>query len=680
MKITHSIDQENFVSKECADKNLSIFMLSKLGNYFSIPANPKNNISNYSGYVLSEKNRMFKTIENIHLRPNNAYSDSSSGNDCFIPEEIFNNFTSIERRYKMHLEKFVLLRNGLMYCAETDSENGVKINISLDFRDVNDYGESGRIYKIHKSDNSLIVEYTKYADDSLRETIFKKVLIIHGVNDSYELPDTWLKRNYSYDESRNSKSEFYVYDALSIVCKHKCELIIACGDNYSDAMEKITDIMHNHKMIEKIHNNYLENELMLKHNISEVTGEDIAFGYVNSVHALDGLMVSSKNIKGIWAGLPWFFQYWSRDELISLKALILMDKREFSKNILLRHLNAIQKNGRIPNIYTSEGYSGLGSADSIGWLFKRIKDIILLIEKDEFKNYFNLYEINYIREKLAYSINQIMNEHYHEGFIENGPLETWMDTNFGNDTREGARIEIQCAFLCMLNLMNTLNQLLANKFVKKDKKLVSVTFQEKDNSIDNDIDNRIDNHIDYHKMEREFSMRVRERFFINGYLNDGWKCSNAEISRPNIFLAYYLYPELLSCDDWEKAFDNSIKRLWVSWDVGKKDGGGFSTIDLENPLYTPKYTGQNNKSYHRGDSWFFLNNIAAICLYNLNKEKYFSYVKKILNASTEDMLYKGFIGYSSEVTSSSIFEPGGCFCQAWSIATYIELINEMFII
>lgn len=654
MKIIHKLDKE--VSKDCSDRNLSIFMLSKLGNYFSIPANPSIDVSNYSGYILrdsyakDDSETMFKTIDNIYL-------ESDSGK--LLPHSVINGFTYFERLYDGFCEKFTLVRNGLIYDVESD--DNVYINIDLDFRKIHDYDDKGRIYKIHKIDDSLVIEYSKYKDDSLNDKSYSRYMIINGIH-IYDAPMTWIKKDYEYDRSRGLRSELYINHALRILSKGKTRLVFSFSDHKSDAISKIHDIRKNYDLISKIHYDYKNNHLELKHNMSQVSGNEIASGYVNAVHAIDGLMIQSNDCIGLWAGLPWFFQYWSRDELVSLKALMLENKKEFSKQVLIRHINSIQPNGRLPNIYTSKGPSGLGSADSIGWLFKRIKDVFSLAEKGESQSYFNLYEIKYIRERLQYSIKQLLNNHYKNGLISNEALETWMDTSNGNDLREGYRIEIQCAFLCMLNLMNMLNHLLANKFVKRDSKLISITSSE----------------FDYKKLERDISRIVRERFFVNGFLNDGWNCSNSFVSRPNVFLAYYFYPELLHNEEWELVFDNAISRLWLEWDIDKKTGGGFSTIDKENPLYQPQYSGQNNLSYHRGDSWFYINNIAAICLYALDKEKYFSYVKKILNASTEDILYRGFIGYASELTSASKFEPGGCFCQTWSIATYIELIHEMF--
>ncbi len=653
MKVTHKLS-ETF-SKECDDSNLSIFMLSKLGNYFSLPANPSRSISNYSGYFFSIDDTMFKTLENISLL-------SRDNLQMKIPYEIVNGFNYIERLYDGYYEKFTLVKNGLIY--EFESEDEIYVDIEMDFRWVHDYDDRGREYRIHKIDESLVIEYNKYVDDSLKNKSYTKYMLINGIHDSYDIPAKWIKRNYSYDASRNSRSEFYVYHALRLSCKGKNRFIFTFADKKIDAFDKLMDIKKNTSLINEIHQSYADMHLGNKYALSQIAGKESAFGYINAIHAIDGLMIKNKDIDGLWAGLPWFFQYWSRDELISIKALILEGKKEFVKGVLNRHINAIQPNGRLPNIYTSNGPSGLGSADSIGWLFKRIKDIVALLENsDADSNYFSLYELKYIRERLQFSIKQLMGNHYRDGLIHNDPLETWMDTDSGFDSREGYRIEIQCAFLCMLNLMNMLNHLLANKFVKKHEKLINVTTSE----------------MDYRKLERDTAQLVRERFFINNYLNDGWNCSNADISRPNMFLAYYLYPDLLHHDDWEAAFDNAISRLWNEWRINGKEAGGFSTIDKDNNLYQPNYTGQDNRSYHRGDSWFYLNNIAAICMYRLNKEKYFSYVKKALNASTEDMLFKGFIGYSSELSSISRLEPGGCLCQAWSIATYIELIHEMFI-
>ena len=672
MIITHNVKEK--ISKDVNKDNISLFLMSKRGNYFSLSADPSKNISNFNGwfnFLGNEKYSLYKSIENI-------YHDD--GKNMLIPREISNDFIYFDRIYENFVERFTLVKNGLIYDI-LKKKDLTHINIDLDLRDIFDFNDQGRIYNIYKEkiilkgkrsqEDILIIEYTKYSDNALNNVQGKHFMIIYGLEDFYEIVNKWQKKDYDYDRSRGSRSGFYVYNALKIASKNESRIIFTFSDNKESAKEKLIDIVHNMKLIQEVHANYIDNTLSQKLELQEITGKDSAMAYVNSIHALDGINVSinvdHKKLAGLWAGLPWFFQFWARDELISLKALMLEKKFEIAKLILFRHINELMPDGRISNLYPS---TQLGSADAIGWLYRRVYDIIILLEEySDLSKHINLHELKYLRERLQFSIKQMMNNYYTNELIINKPLETWMDTFSDNDYREGFRIEIQALFLGMLRLMNMLNNMLANKFVKKDNKLVSITKSE----------------FDYRKLEREFARVVRERFvvkIINGkesvIMNDGFNSSNADVCRPNLFLAHYIYPDLLHNEEWEKVFDYALEKLWCEWDTGK-NSGGLSTIDKSNRLFCGKYTGQNNSSYHRGDSWFFINNLAAVAMHHLNKEKYYSYIVKILNASTEDILYDGFIGYASELSSALEFSPGGCFCQTWSIATYIELIHEMFL-
>jgi glycogen debranching enzyme len=210
-----------------------------------------------------------------------------------------------------------------------------------------------------------------------------------------------------------------------------------------------------------------------------------------------------------------------------------------------------------------------------------------------------------------------------------------MDTSFNGDTRAGFRIEIQALFLSALSFKSFLDTMNGEK-------------------------------PSYAELEEKTKTSVKEAFFYNGMLKDGKDDSTV---RPNIFLAYYLYPQLLNEEEWSQAFDYSLARLYLPW-------GGLATIDKSSQLFCPSYTGEDNRSYHRGDSWFFINNIAAICLMRLNKIRYKSYIEKIIFASANDTLYKGIIGRPSELSSALIQSAEGSLFQLWSAATFIELLRE----
>jgi len=665
MLITHRIKKTKISRniQNTLERNNSLFLLDRRGHYLALAANSQEQISNYYGWahVISKGNEysMYKVIDNISI-------DASPKDG--LPKELVNNFTSVERKYSVSTERFSLVRDGLIYSAS--SYNG-QIIIDLDFREINDYDDTGRIYRISnvESSDTIVVEYAKYTDNTLSVVEKKYYLAIKGAK-NYSSPDAWIKRYYNYDASRGSRSEFYVYRALKIECRKNISLMFAFSEDRDEAIKKVGDI--DEEQSDKLSTRYIDNVLTLKNNIGKEIGNERAFAYVSCIHAIEGLSTSLSfegvHHRGLWAGLPWFYQYWARDELISSHSLLLEHRYNYTKDQLLKYLDKIMPDGRLPNRYPE---STLGNADGIGWLFKRLSDFLDLCEKrDNFDMYFTLYDIQKIREKLESSIKLILQNHSKDGLITNANLETWMDTHFSGDAydrdfRSGARIEIQSLFLSMLRFMNRLDNYLSNKFVKKDNQLIKLGSEK------------------YSKMEHDFRKLVKERFFVESsgkkVLNDGYDCEMHDVARPNIFLAYYIYPELLEPVEWESAFDHVLPKLWCDWELGSIAGGGLSTIDKNNTLYQEHYTGINNRSYHRGDSWFFVNNIAAISMYRLNKEKYSSHITKILNSSSEDILFNGFSGYASELSSSGHFRSGGCFCQTWSIATFIEMMHEFYI-
>ena len=235
-----------------------------------------------------------------------------------------------------------------------------------------------------------------------------------------------------------------------------------------------------------------------------------------------------------------------------------------------------------------------------------------------------------VEDKLDTALNGLYKDRVKDGLVHCNPDETWMDTWFKEDVRSGARIEIQALTLAMLKLHGTL----LRKPDEREDKLKSL---------------------------------VRKNFWNGKILKDGLGDATA---RPNIFLAAYVYPELLTKKEWETCFDNTLPKLWLEW-------GGLSTISKDHPLFTPEDTGENVTSYHRGDSWFWVNNIAALVLHKTNSKKYSKYVKAILAASEKEQLELGVGGASAELSSAKELRSEGCWIQAWSVATLIELLHTL---
>ena len=608
LHIIHSINKKSadeFTKREHA----GFLMSNKRGNFLSLG---DKNITQAQGlFFFDNKNcELYKTIESLDI------GKPVSG--------IKNNFFNIKRSYDGKTEEtFNLFNNSLLYQVNNYEGN---IVLNLDFREMFDFDDRGRIYSVEEEDGLIIIKYEKFTDDSLSELKTTKYLVINGANDFQKIGQ-WEKRIYPYDGARGSRSEFYVYKALSIKVNQNIVLTMSFSENKEEAM------MHSKKIM--LNKDYFVNSL--KNYVSHTyTSDHVALNA--AMKALDDLLVSvdrEERSVGIFAGFPWFYQFWSRDELISLKALMIQEKYYLAKSIMFKYLDLIADDGLIPNRIP---YSSINSSGSIEWLFLRLKEYLdILSSKKLLNDYLSVSDLIKIKTKLEQTIQATLHYRLREGLVYSKIQETWMDTVKAN--RSGACIETQALFLSIIKLHNQIAKITKTKQIFKS-------------------------------FEKELKEIVRKNFFNpkEGTLLDTFGGENHV--RPNIFLACYVYPDLLSKNEWKLVFDNSLKELWLGW-------GGLSSIGHKDHLFRSEYTGENNDSYHNGDSWFFVNNLAAITMGRIDPKYYADKIDKILKASTEDLLFNGFVGCCSELSSAKNLKSEGCLSQAWSAATFIELYHEL---
>jgi len=129
--------------------------------------------------------------------------------------------------------------------------------------------------------------------------------------------------------------------------------------------------------------------------------------------------------------------------------------------------------------------------------------------------------------------------------------------------------------------------------------------------------------------------------------------------RSNSLVAAFFAPELFGASEWEKTFDAALGDggIWLSW-------GGLTTLGQTDPHYT---------SERDGESWFFVNNMAAIVLQRLNSDKYAGYIEKILGSSTENITWQEHTGRPCEVTLMTDRNLKVQGLYGLSLATYIYL-------
>lgn len=589
--------KSNLFGKEVVTNADALMLTNGIGGYFYYSPTQ---ISKYQGFCINDNNKMFKIIDRIRL------------NNFKINEILFDG-SEIEASNESEYQKFLLVKEKNCLIYETNSKDASFFD--FDCRESFDMTDWGRFYDIIVKDNMIIIRYNKRKDEkNSSSTEYELYTVICADNIKLNRLGNWNESKYSFDMKRNDGKSRFIYEAFSLKVK---KAVICSSFSKEEAIKSAKEV---YLSIKKIKSD-------TKNNIKLVSvktkNERVNYAYALSSIALRSLIVKSNENKFIFAGLPWFFQFWTRDTAMSLKGINLINETDFVKSELLYYINNIKEDGLIPNILPQ---SGLNSIDGIGLIFYRISEFIAL---------FSDKELRIIYDRLRKTVYSLSKNYFENNLLVNKKHETWMDTQ----NREGARIEVQALFLSMLSLL----KLLSNKF--EDKEEYNRT-QEKEVLIKN---------------------KVRSAFFRNGYLYDG---ANDPVIRPNIFLAFYFYPELLAKSEWINVFDNVLDFLWLDW-------GGISTLDKRNIDFLDKHTGVDDKSYHNGDSWFYLNNLAALVLNALDNKRYKKYIDKIIQSSTNEILDSGIFGYHAELSSAALFESNGCLAQAWSSALYLELINTI---
>lgn len=646
IKIIHNSGKEELVGYS---ENSNIIFTNNKGSFGFL--NPIKNNSKFNGiyyYDINSKD-MIKTInriDDITDFEENKYEENKENTisyDNLIP--------IINKKKLIFHNNCVIIKKNL---DESTKEKKTKFRINTDIRKIYDFEKWNRNHNIYKKDeNTIIIEYSSNNLKFYISFISKEI--------KFNLIDKWKEESYELDIARKSPPyNLYTYDAIEIEFQEN--LIIGLGKNLEEATnipkesyDKINYIFN--EILEKNQKNIEKYKLDKKYKIDNKYQRE---AFLLSINAMESLTVKTKepdeDILAIFAGLPWFFQFWTRDEAISIGYLNSIKEYEKIKKILLRQLNHILYDGRLPNRFP---YSLLGSADGVGIVFHRMYQLIFELKKNNsLYEIFNKDEIIHIKNILDSSLERIKENYLDQNtnLIYNKAKETWMDTDESKinyiDNREGFCIEIQALHVKMLKLKEMLYDILEEKCENESEIFINYV-KEKFllNKISNEINNKSEN--------------------LKGLIFDRIKKSEEKdlTIRPNTFLAYYFCDDLFTKEQWINNFEIILKELWLDW-------GGISTISKNSELFCEEYSGQNNHSYHRGDSWFFINNISAIVMNKLNKNKFKKYVDKIIEASTQDILFNGTIGFSSELSSANKLSSHASPAQAWSSSTYIELINE----
>ncbi|MDO8480518.1 MAG: amylo-alpha-1,6-glucosidase [Nanoarchaeota archaeon] len=591
---------------------LGFFLSNKKGAFccFGIP-------SRYQGWFAPVGGRLVKILDEIALHPE--------------PTALRNEEGAVIRERGPFLEEWHLPEG--MEGAACMLSSPQQMQLLFDVKAPYDSRVWGRFYSVRREGKHVLLEFTKKTDSredsSSGEEEFSLCVAISAGAGTEELASEWVERGYAFDEERNSPPvSRYVFHAMTLFTDTVFFGAGITSRKAIEACEKTERALRSLTLKSAPKRTAAKPQTLSSFFHVSESG---ALAARRASLALSGLLHDSYdsrssrasrslNKSSLYAGLPWFFQEWSRDTLVSVGALILEKRYDLAKELLMRYVRALQPDG---TLLSKEG--GLVSADAFGWLSLRLDKLFSSLEKKNLlSRFFKKRELEEITERLEKAASGLFQRHTRNHLAVCEGRETWLVSIESG----GACIELQAQRLQLYDFLFRLT-----------KKKIYADLQEK------------------------LRVRVRTAFWDGAHLKDG---SDDATARPNVFIAAYTYPALLSAKEWERCFDALLPKLWLSW-------GGLSTIDASDSRFHAAHTGENPESYHNGDSWYWLNNLAALVLFRLNPEKYKLYWNALFDASVRDILWQGFSGAHSELSSAAEQKAGGCLNQAWSDALFLEL-------
>ncbi len=177
--------------------------------------------------------------------------------------------------------------------------------------------------------------------------------------------------------------------------------------------------------------------------------------------SLDALLMNQTG-KGIFAGLPWFNNYWGRDTFIALPGAALVTARYADARAILRSFAEFQQRdssrtdyGRIPNIVTTTD-TAYNTADGTPRFVMMTREYVERSGDDSLLLELYPVIIRSIEGTLRYHADSL-------GFLTHGDAETWMDAvgpdgpwsprgNRANDVQALWARQLECGIWCATRL------------------------------------------------------------------------------------------------------------------------------------------------------------------------------------------------------------------------------------
>jgi glycogen debranching enzyme len=358
--------------------------------------------------------------------------------------------------------------------------------------------------------------------------------------------------------------------------------------------------------------------------------------------SLDALMMN-QGTKGIFAGLPWFNDYWGRDTFIALPGATLVQGRFIEAREIFRSFAALQQRdtssanyGRIPNRVTTTDI-GYNTADGTPRFVAMAREYVERSGDTAFVREIYPTIFRSIEGSLKYHADSL-------GFLTHGDQETWMDAagpkgcwsprgNRANDIQALWAQQLRAGIWFAVRLSDSTSARRWNERL--------------------------------FLLEKNFSHHFFSQGIFTDHLNlDGSK--DAQLRANQIFLA-----ALLSEGQRARILHSVVNNLTYEYGVASlaQTDEAFHPYHQHEPFY-PK-----DAAYHNGAVWTWLQGpvISELCYFGKHDLAW-----KLTENSVHQILDRDAVGTQSELLDA-VARPGeteprssGTFSQAWNLAEFIR--------
>lgn len=355
---------------------------------------------------------------------------------------------------------------------------------------------------------------------------------------------------------------------------------------------------------------------------------------------------------GIYAGFPWFTDFWGRDMFIAMPGTVLCPGQfDVAKNILLsfaKYQDLDKKSltyGRVPNRLNLEGIL-YNTTDGTPRFVMQVLDYLKYTGDVAFLK--SIY--NNVKVATDAALDLYVDDC---GYLTHADADTWMDAKrqgkYPCSPRGNRAVDIQALWFCQLESAAKIADCLGKK---------------------SDADR-------WRKAAEKLKGNFQKDFVVGGQLVDHLNADGTADRqlRPNTMFAYSLI-------DSDSVKREDIRKIWsrltYPWGVSSLD-----QMDNQfHPYHEQWHRYHKDDAYHNGTVWLWLNGMAMQRMIEFGQE---DEAYKLLENMNRQALKDGAVGSLSECADAWC-RPGqvwsrrsGTFLQSWSNSEQLRVWSQYFL-